>query len=120
MKESATDAELNMGAISFEMAGFFLHALYTGKIQTKAWEDPDLLCSLLVLFHKYEVLKLLNRCEERIMRQLSEENIAERLMMADLLDRPSLKAATLDFMAASPSRLAKVQATDGYERLIQQ
>merc|ERR1712216_778077 len=85
-----------------------------------AWKDEDLMCYLFAAFHKYQVEGLQKRCEERVINQLSEENVAERLMMADLLDIPALRSAALAFIVRPPSRLAYVQATDGFHRLIEQ
>jgi len=52
-----------------------------------------------------------------VLAQLSVENVAERLMMADLLDIPSLRGAALGFIS---QHVAKVQATDGFQRLTKQ
>merc|ERR1712204_20420 len=63
------------------------------------------------------VKSLANRCEDRIIAQLSEENCAERLMLADFLNISKLRASALDFMARGQQRLSKVQATEGFVKL---
>merc|ERR1712176_1735684 len=77
-------------------------------------------CHLLAAFHKYALMELMTRCENRVIDEIYEENAAERFMMADLLDIESLRSATLKFMTSSPCRLARVQATDAFQNLIHQ
>jgi len=121
MKEAMLGAEVNMSDVDERVARIFLHALYTDEIQTEAWDNEELLCHLFASFHKYQVKGgLLQRCEARVLAQLSIDNVAERLMMADLLDAPLLRDATLGFIANGPQRLAEVQATDGFQRLTKQ
>merc|ERR1712187_854657 len=45
---------------------------------------------------------------------------AERVMMADHFEIPSLKAAVLDFVCCTKTRLAAVQGTEGFKRLAEQ
>eukprot|EP00933_Yihiella_yeosuensis_P022470 TRINITY_DN17702_c0_g2_i1.p1 TRINITY_DN17702_c0_g2~~TRINITY_DN17702_c0_g2_i1.p1 ORF type:complete len:420 (-),score=59.82 TRINITY_DN17702_c0_g2_i1:195-1454(-) len=98
----------------------FLHAVYTDEILNEVWNDPEALCHLLQSFHRYQLKELTDRCEEQVLKQLTEENVAERLMMSDLLDMPKLRSGALDFIVKSPLRLANVQSTSGFSRLIDQ
>eukprot|EP00933_Yihiella_yeosuensis_P030497 TRINITY_DN24143_c0_g1_i1.p1 TRINITY_DN24143_c0_g1~~TRINITY_DN24143_c0_g1_i1.p1 ORF type:complete len:385 (-),score=48.84 TRINITY_DN24143_c0_g1_i1:217-1371(-) len=111
---------VQMTGMSPEIVQAFLHAVYTGEILDEVWNDEDALCHLLRGFHEYQVKELTDRCEKRIVKQLTEQNVAERLMMSDLLDMPMLRSAALDFIVSSPSRLANVQSTEGFNRLIDQ
>jgi len=103
-----------------EVASSFLRALYSDEIQEDVWADDEMLCHLLTAFHRYQVDHLVKRCEARIITMLSQGVVAERLMMADLLDLLVLRKAALDFMTRSQSQLAAVQATKGFQRLVEQ
>eukprot|EP00933_Yihiella_yeosuensis_P022469 TRINITY_DN17702_c0_g1_i1.p1 TRINITY_DN17702_c0_g1~~TRINITY_DN17702_c0_g1_i1.p1 ORF type:complete len:448 (-),score=67.06 TRINITY_DN17702_c0_g1_i1:48-1337(-) len=113
-------AEVQMTDVTPDLAKAFLHAMYTDEILAEVWDEPELLCYLLRGFHTYQVKELLDRCERQVIKQLTEENVAERLMMSDLLDLSTLRSATLDFIVSSPRRLANVQLTEGYNRLVEQ
>eukprot|EP00933_Yihiella_yeosuensis_P014254 TRINITY_DN1283_c0_g1_i1.p1 TRINITY_DN1283_c0_g1~~TRINITY_DN1283_c0_g1_i1.p1 ORF type:complete len:380 (-),score=57.05 TRINITY_DN1283_c0_g1_i1:132-1271(-) len=113
-------AQVQMVDVDASVARMFLHSIYTSEIDEKAWESDELLCHLLSAFHKYQVHELMQRCLQRIVGLLSEENIAERLMMSDLLDLPELRSAALRFITSSSTRLANVQASDGFKRLVDQ
>lgn len=100
-----------------KVADWFLHFLYTDRLAPEAKEDDEALCHLMSVAHKYEVSALVAKCEALVAQQLNEENCAERLMMADLLDVDGLRQTALDFMCGSRERLARIQATEAYERL---
>jgi len=118
MKEASLGSEVSISDISEGIARVFLHALYTDEIKAEVWEDAELICHLFAAFHKYHVKGgLLERCELRVVAQFSVDNVAERLMMADLLDIMPLRNAALGFIA---QHVAKVQATDGFQRLTKQ
>mmetsp|Transcript_59668 Transcript_59668/g.129216 ORF Transcript_59668/g.129216 Transcript_59668/m.129216 type:complete len:391 (+) Transcript_59668:66-1238(+) len=117
--------EAGSGEIVFEdieprAVAWFLRYIYTDDIESEAWEDDEALCHLLALAHKYEVQPLLECCEARLVAKLGEESAAERLMMAEHLEIPSLRAAVLDYICSTKARLAAVQGTDGFERLARQ
>mmetsp|Transcript_66800 Transcript_66800/g.188775 ORF Transcript_66800/g.188775 Transcript_66800/m.188775 type:complete len:155 (+) Transcript_66800:3-467(+) len=120
MQEAATNSEVQMTDVDPEVASSFLHALYTDEIQEDGWGDDETLCHLLAAFHKYQVEHLVKRCEARIITMLSPGVVAERLMMAELLDLPVLRNAALDFTTRSKNLLAAVQATKGFQRLVKQ
>lgn len=120
MQESAKDGEVNMTDSNPDTVQAFLKALYTDEISPEFWDDSESLCHLLVMFHKYQVQPLVDRCEQQIRSSFSIENVAERLLMADLLNLQELHTSALSFMTSSPSQLAEVQATDGFHRLTSQ
>mmetsp|Transcript_164379 Transcript_164379/g.522668 ORF Transcript_164379/g.522668 Transcript_164379/m.522668 type:complete len:155 (-) Transcript_164379:602-1066(-) len=120
MREAATNSEVEMTDMGPEAASSFLHALYTDEIREDVWGDDETLCHLLTAFHKYQFDHLVKRCEARIITMFSQGVVAERLMMADLLDLPVLRNAALDFMTSSRTQLAAVQATEGFRRLVEQ
>lgn len=118
MRET-TDAgyELRLEGADAKVAVWFVRFLYTDEVAHEAWEDQEGLCYLLTVAHRYQVQPLVERCQFRLVEQLSEERAPERLMMADLLDSPALKFAVLDYICGSHRRLARIQASDGFERL---
>mmetsp|Transcript_164380 Transcript_164380/g.522671 ORF Transcript_164380/g.522671 Transcript_164380/m.522671 type:complete len:374 (-) Transcript_164380:598-1719(-) len=120
MQEAAANSEVQMIDVDHEVATYFVRALYSDEIHEDAWDDDEILCRLLKAFHRYQVDHLVKRCEARIITMLSQGVVAERLMMADLLDLLVLRKAALDFMTRSQSQLAAVQATKGFQRLVEQ
>eukprot|EP00933_Yihiella_yeosuensis_P042980 TRINITY_DN37662_c0_g1_i1.p1 TRINITY_DN37662_c0_g1~~TRINITY_DN37662_c0_g1_i1.p1 ORF type:complete len:433 (-),score=57.06 TRINITY_DN37662_c0_g1_i1:276-1574(-) len=118
--EKAADAEVKIPDTHPTVAKAFLHSLYSAVIPEAVWEDDDALCHLFTMYHKYQVQDLQDICEKQIVNQLSEANVAERLMMSDLLGVSTLRSASLDFIVSSPSRIAAVQLTEGFQRLVEQ
>lgn len=117
MAEAAPGAEVCLSDAEPLIVESFLHFLYTGRIKAEVWEDDEGVCHLLSLGHKYEVASLVESCVDRLAAQLSESNAAERLMTADLMGIQKLQEAALDFICVSPARLARIQGTEGFERL---
>lgn len=120
LAEAMPGAELCLSDMEPSVAQWFLDFLYTGKVDTKVWEDDDAVCHLLSAGHKYEVASLVESCVTRLASSFSEENAAERLMMADLLDIRRLREAALEYMCASSARLSVIQDTDAFARLGEQ
>jgi len=120
MAETAPDAEVCLSGMDAPTARRFLEFLYTGKACPTAWADDDVVCHLLSAGHKYEVESLVEACITRLCCTLDEENAAERLMMADLLDVQKLRDEALEYICASPARLAAVQGTQAFKRLGEQ
>jgi len=118
MRETMQDGfELYLEGADGRIADWFVKFLYTDEVSPEAWDDQEALCYLLALAHRYQVQPLVERCQARLVDQLSEESAPERLIMADMLDSPALKAAVLDYMCGSHRRLARLQASEGFGRL---
>ncbi|CAE8611932.1 unnamed protein product [Polarella glacialis] len=120
MSEAKPDVDIEFVDLGPRLAQNFIRSFYTDDIDAELWEDDEALCHLMSCFHKYQVKGMLKRCEDRVVKKLSVENVAERLMMADLLDLGSLRESALSFLGASSHRLAEVQSTDGFARLTKQ
>lgn len=119
MREAAPGAEVTLHDLDAPVLKWLLRFLYTDEIEKEAWEDDEALCHLFAAAHKYEVRGLLERCEIGIAARLTEENAAERLMMADMLEAVGLRKRVLDFACHSKERLGRVQSTEGFARLAQ-
>ncbi|CAE8607124.1 unnamed protein product [Polarella glacialis] len=120
MSEAKPDSEIELPDFDPRLAHNFIRSFYTDDIDAELWDDDEALCHLILGFHKYQVKGMLKRCEGRVVKNLSVENVAERLMMADLLGLVSLRECALSFVNASSHRLSEVQSTDGFVRLTKQ
>ncbi|CAE8649106.1 unnamed protein product [Polarella glacialis] len=120
MSEAKADAEIELADLDPRLAHNFIRSFYTDDIDAELWEDDESLCHLMSCYHKYQVKGMLKRCEDHIIKKFSVENVAERLMMADLLNMGSLRESALNFLGDSYHRLAEVQSTDGFARLTKQ
>ncbi|CAE8613098.1 unnamed protein product [Polarella glacialis] len=120
MSEANPDAAIQLADLDPRLAQNFIRSFYTDDMDAEVWEDDEALCHLMSCFHKYQVKGMLKRCKDSAVKKLSVESVAERLMMADLLDLGSLRESALSFLGASSHRLAEVQSTDGFARLTKQ
>lgn len=111
--------ELRLEGADARIAGWFVRFLYSDEVAIEAWEDQEALCYLLTVAHRYQVQSLIEKCQARLVEQLNEESAPERLMMAEMLDSPGLKAAVLEYLCGSHRRLARVQNTEAFTRLVQ-
>lgn len=118
MRETRQSFELRLEGADSRIANWFIHFLYSDEVALEAWEDQDALCYLLTLAHRYQVQPLWERCQARLVEQLDEESAPERLMMAEMLDSAGLKSAVLGYMCGSHRRLARIQATEAFARLV--
>ena len=71
---------------------------------------------LLDLGKKYGVTRLVAMCENALASTLTVDNVADRLMLANLHDVPQLKALAMDFFGRHND---DVMATAGFKRLCQ-
>ena len=53
-------------------------------------------CHLLALAHRYEVLGLVDRCQQALEAELDVDSAIERLMLADELGLEELRSACVD------------------------
>eukprot|EP00812_Abedinium_dasypus_P009491 NODE_3179_length_818_cov_414.834862.p1 GENE.NODE_3179_length_818_cov_414.834862~~NODE_3179_length_818_cov_414.834862.p1 ORF type:complete len:178 (+),score=51.97 NODE_3179_length_818_cov_414.834862:116-649(+) len=113
----ASCAEVDLPDMSVGAARTFLHCIYTDEVDKATWDDAEALCHLLAAVHRYEMRPLAGRIAARVAALLTEQCACERLMMADLLGIPELRAQVLDFVVSSRSRFSRVQATESYKRL---
>eukprot|EP00746_Dinoflagellata_sp_MGD_P062895 gnl/MRDRNA2_/MRDRNA2_26431_c0_seq1.p1 gnl/MRDRNA2_/MRDRNA2_26431_c0~~gnl/MRDRNA2_/MRDRNA2_26431_c0_seq1.p1 ORF type:complete len:365 (+),score=69.79 gnl/MRDRNA2_/MRDRNA2_26431_c0_seq1:165-1097(+) len=117
MAEAKADAEVCLSDMEPQVATHFVHFLYTGRVKDEVWKDDDAVCHLLSAGHKYEVASLVESCVEHLVSSLNEDNVAERLMLADLLGINQIREASLEYMCASPGRLSDIQSTEAFARL---
>uniref|UniRef100_A0A7S2F0J0 SAP domain-containing protein n=1 Tax=Alexandrium andersonii TaxID=327968 RepID=A0A7S2F0J0_9DINO len=79
----------------------------------------DLCCHLLKLAHRFEVVGLVGACVSTLEKGLDVPSAVERLMLADELELPGLKAVCCAYLAW-PDRLPEAQASSQWERLVEQ
>mmetsp|Transcript_9027 Transcript_9027/g.26576 ORF Transcript_9027/g.26576 Transcript_9027/m.26576 type:complete len:356 (+) Transcript_9027:165-1232(+) len=93
--------------------------IYTGAVKdNRPWEDAEAAGALLQAASKYEVHGLVRLCAAQVSTTLTVDNVAEWLILASQigLQADTLKVRCLQFAA---SRLAEVQGTEGWQRLMQ-
>ena len=83
----------------------FLDFLYTGQY---GLHDEDTLESLLCLSHEYQVAELKTRCEESLVENMMETNVAHHLYLGHRHGCSRLKSAALDFCRLNHQNIIKV------------
>lgn len=89
-----------------------LRFIYTGKVQNL----PNMADTLLAAADKYDLERLKIMCEEALCTNLSVENAATVLILADLHNAEQLKAQTIDFINTHAS---EVMDSGSWTNLIQ-
>ena len=84
----------------------FLDFLYTGQY---GLNDEDTLESLLCLSHEYQVAELKKLCEESLVENMQETNVANYLYLSHLYGCPRLKSSALDFCRLNHQNIIKVR-----------
>merc|ERR1719491_545717 len=116
MREAAT-GRVEITDVSAEITEQLLEFIYTDGLQhDEVWEDNDAIGALMQAAAKYEVPGLVSLCEQRAMKRLTVENVADWLTLASRIRAEALQDQCVSFMAGC---IAEVQSTDGWERLMQ-
>lgn len=116
MREAAT-GRVEITDVSAEITEQLLEFIYTDGLQNdEVWEDNDAIGALMQAAAKYEVPGLVSLCEQRAMKRLTVENVADWLTLASRIRAEALQDQCVSFMAGC---IAEVQSTDGWERLMQ-
>eukprot|EP00811_Abedinium_folium_P036880 NODE_9548_length_1415_cov_16.253882.p1 GENE.NODE_9548_length_1415_cov_16.253882~~NODE_9548_length_1415_cov_16.253882.p1 ORF type:complete len:467 (-),score=118.54 NODE_9548_length_1415_cov_16.253882:13-1377(-) len=92
-----------------------LEFMYTDELPQSAMAEPQLICDLLKLARKYEVLRLVSLCECSVLRSLTVETVVDWLALATMVNSEPLRRASLRLIR---SRFAEVQQTSGWQRLM--
>mmetsp|Transcript_77043 Transcript_77043/g.217927 ORF Transcript_77043/g.217927 Transcript_77043/m.217927 type:complete len:357 (+) Transcript_77043:194-1264(+) len=93
--------------------------VYTGSIRDgRPWEDAEAAGALLQAASKYEVHGLVRLCAAKAAMMLTIDSVAEWLILASQIgpQAEALRVRCLQFAAA---HLSEVQATEGWQRLMQ-
>ncbi|CAK0793805.1 unnamed protein product [Prorocentrum cordatum] len=115
MLESQIHSKLNLEGADANIAHRFVRFLYINKLDPDTLHSEDALCHLLQLAHRYQVRTLLRQCIANI--TVTAETAVERLVMAEQLDIPELKAQVMTFLCGCRARLADIQRTDAFARM---
>lgn len=117
MKEK-TEKEVSIEDLEPSAVRQMIRFMYTGVLSPEPDGDLETL-SLLEAAHRYQVPCLVEMCVMALAARLEVENVAERLMVSDLAGLDSLRRTCINFITGSASRIAAVQATEGFARLKQ-
>eukprot|EP00927_Polykrikos_kofoidii_P007176 TRINITY_DN12926_c0_g1_i3.p1 TRINITY_DN12926_c0_g1~~TRINITY_DN12926_c0_g1_i3.p1 ORF type:complete len:413 (-),score=35.02 TRINITY_DN12926_c0_g1_i3:674-1912(-) len=91
--------------------------MYNGKLDIS--ESGVDVCNLLQAAHRYQVTPLVDSCVLAMKSQITEQVAVEYLLQADLLGISSLKNACVKFAVSSGRRLAAIQRTESFARLVE-
>eukprot|EP00928_Gymnodinium_smaydae_P023964 TRINITY_DN1955_c0_g3_i1.p1 TRINITY_DN1955_c0_g3~~TRINITY_DN1955_c0_g3_i1.p1 ORF type:complete len:414 (-),score=56.77 TRINITY_DN1955_c0_g3_i1:107-1294(-) len=115
MREGEAGSEVCLDGVEQAVADIFVRFLYTDALSEETVSDPDCLCHLLALGHRFEVKSLVRLCLSHI--KVTEETAVERLIMAEQLSLSDLKQQVMDYMCSNRKRLAAIQKTEDFKRL---
>lgn len=115
MRESSADAKIPLGDFDQAIVQQFVRFLYSDELEQDLAKDPDALCHLFTLGHRYEVDSLVEYCADRL--HVTEDRAMDLLMMAEQLCIPALKEQVMLYICSCRARLAKVQKTEGFIRM---
>jgi hypothetical protein len=73
--------------------------------------------ALLEVAHRYEITSLVDICVCMLSGWLTEENVADYLMLAEHVGLDKFRRRCLEFITSSHSRVAQVQTTVAFSRL---
>eukprot|EP00930_Biecheleria_cincta_P043192 TRINITY_DN29684_c0_g1_i1.p1 TRINITY_DN29684_c0_g1~~TRINITY_DN29684_c0_g1_i1.p1 ORF type:complete len:395 (+),score=53.41 TRINITY_DN29684_c0_g1_i1:41-1225(+) len=116
MKE-ARDSSIDILDADASAVDDFLLFLYTGRIIAQDRSMYDICLQLLPLAKKYEVESLVQFCSEKLARQISENNAADILSLADVLSVMPLRRFAIQFITRNSDTARMVQDTDGWDKL---
>ena len=96
--------------LSSNVVAGLLEFVYTDKVSNITTLAPDLLAAA----HKYDIPRLKTLCEEAMVSQLNNDNVAEYFFLADLYDANQLRPAAKKFTV---KHLYEVKKTYGWKKL---
>jgi len=94
----------------------FVRYLYLDEAPTT---DANMVCHLLKLAHQYEVLGLVEHCQNCLKGDLDVNSAVDRLMLADELSLLALKKDVLQYLTTA-GKLQEAQRTEAWQRLASQ
>jgi hypothetical protein len=81
-------------------------------------EDPEAMAvALLAAADRFQVPQLSELCAKKLMKTLTVDNVADRLILADTCHSAELRKQCLDFMKTDTSRLGEIMDSDGFQKL---
>ncbi|XP_065206322.1 speckle-type POZ protein B-like [Planococcus citri] len=110
MQETETKC-VNIPDIEENVLKELLRYIYTGKVE----KLEDLAGGLLAAADKYDLTELKDMCEIELIENLSIENAANTLVLADLYRADELKSEAMNFVV---SKSAKIMNTEAWDCLV--
>jgi len=126
LRESSEETQTNkrtlndFGQVTVES---FLDYIYSDvkfvqdqKVYQKTFDEERLTPELLKLSHTYSVKNLLEKCIEHLMANIEDHNVVEIWTVAEMMEHPELKKATLGYLGKKRSQMLEVPGlTDSFQ-----
>ena len=111
VEASASSDPISIADVSGAVLRAMVHFIYVDELPTDAAEHLE---CLLAAADQYQLPRLASLCEEQLCAGMTIENVAARLVVAELHSAAQLKEYCLDYIGERP---AEVMATEGWQQL---
>lgn len=108
----ATERRVRMAGVRPRELDDLLAGIYRLGVPPEVRGNEERLLALLSLADRYELVALRDDCASLLAEQLTEENMAAVIKVADLHQAAPLRAAALEFITARVERIAAVMDSD--------
>merc|ERR1712008_183388 len=112
MGVEATERRVRMAGVRPRELDDLLAGIYRLGVPPEVRGNEERLLALLSLADRYELVALRDDCASLLAAQLTEENMAAVIKVADMHQAAPLRAAALEFITARVERIAAVMDSD--------
>lgn len=117
MQEQSTGV-IELNEFSIDAVRLLCEFMYTDSIEDETtWTDASVVADLLQAAVKYECLGLVRLCCSKVKGMLTVDNVADWTVVSARM-RPSTNLLLYQCLQVLINKLADVQSTDGWERLM--
>lgn len=117
LKESMTYRSIVVHDMEAPVFKAMLRFMYSDESCPEIEDSVPMAQHLLVAADRYELERLRQICEDRLISSIDVATVATTLALAEQHSCTQLKAACLKFMTASPGTLFDVTLTEGFQHL---
>lgn len=107
--------QVQIEELSADTVRRMLTFIYRGRLDENLEQAEDSTLALMEAAHRFAVSSLVNHCVQSLCSSLSIQNVAERLVKADLLGIEPFKVSCVNFITATDEHLCAVQRTDSFK-----